>query len=193
GPDHHPAARLAAPHEPHLPVRGPRSLGGRVHQRSGRGDVPGQDRRAGEERRPLPPAAPPLYGVAALGDPGPRPRPPAHAHRAEGRRAEPGESAYRLPLPSTLLHGARGVRPRGAIAAGGAPAPVLAMPLRARAPRGRAPPSPLAPETPPPDLARHDRARRAGAGESPPAGATRGENPPADAAGLSPAAGSHSG
>ena len=54
------------------------------------------------------------------------------AHRAEGRRAEPGEAAVRLPLPSALLHGAADLLDRGAAAPRNRPGPLVGLSLRGR-------------------------------------------------------------
>ena len=57
-------------------------------------------------RRSLSRSAASLHGVAAVGDSVARSGREEDAHRAEGRRAQPGEPAVRMPIPSALLHGA---------------------------------------------------------------------------------------
>ncbi len=52
------------------------------------------------------------------------------ADRAEGRRAEPGEPAVRLPLSSALLHGAADLLDRGAAASRGRPRALVGVPFR---------------------------------------------------------------
>ena len=102
----------------------------RAHQRPRGGDVPGQDRGAGEQRELYRDPRHP-YTVSLLSAiPVPDPRSQAGAHRAEGRRAEPGEPAVRLPLPSALLHGAGHLLEGGAAAPRGAPRPLVGLPFR---------------------------------------------------------------
>ena len=88
-----------------LPVRRPRPVGGQAHQRSGRGDVPRQDRRDRAARRAVRGAWSPVHAGAAVGRPGSRSgrRAQAPPGDPQGRRAEPGQPAARLPLPHALL------------------------------------------------------------------------------------------
>ena len=71
---------------PVLPLHRARPVGGPAHLGPGRGDVPGQDRRARRHRRPVRAAGPPVHAGAAVRDPDPGPAagaaPPADpAHR----------------------------------------------------------------------------------------------------------------
>ncbi len=87
------------------PVRGARPLGGRAHQRPGRGHGPGPHRRAGRRRRAVPRPAAPVHVVPAVGHPGARSRTPA-PHRPPGRRPQLLEPARGVRIPPALSHGA---------------------------------------------------------------------------------------
>ena len=73
-----------------------------------------------------------LHRVAALGDSVARSRYEEGAHRAEGRRAEPGEAAVRLPFPPALLHGAASLFGRGAAASRDHARSLVGVSLRGR-------------------------------------------------------------
>ena len=77
-PPRRPEARV----QPDLSLRRPRSRRRRLHLGPGRGHVPRQDRGAGDLRRALPPAAPPVHDGPALGEPGAHPGAQAPAGRA---------------------------------------------------------------------------------------------------------------
>ena len=88
-----------------VPVHRPRPVGGQAHQRPGRGDVPRQDRRDRAARRAV-------RGARAIRTRAPccrrsrcptRPPSASAAGHPQGRRAEPGQSAVRLPVPHPLL------------------------------------------------------------------------------------------
>ena len=81
--------------QPDLPVHRPQPVRRPVHQRPGRGDVPGQARRAGRGGGALPAPAPPVHGRAPVGGPGRRPAHPQEAPRPAGRRAVAGGAADR--------------------------------------------------------------------------------------------------
>jgi oligopeptide transport system ATP-binding protein len=74
-----------------------------------------------------------------LGDPDRRAGAQARAHRAHGRRAEPGEAALGLPVPSPLLHGARALQGRRPAAARARAGPLVGVPLRRGTAGGDAP------------------------------------------------------
>ena len=97
-----PPRRAEAGVQPDVPLRRARPRRRRLHLRPRRGHVPRQDRRAGDLRRALPPAAAPVHDGPPLGEPGAGPRPQAPAGRAPRRRAEPDQPAVRLPLPDPL-------------------------------------------------------------------------------------------
>ena len=90
--------------EPHVPVRLARPLGRQAHLRPRGRHVPRQDRRDQRQRRALRHAAAPVHRGAALGGahPGPAHGAGAPAHRPRGRRAQPGQPAQRLRVPSAL-------------------------------------------------------------------------------------------
>jgi ABC-type uncharacterized transport system YnjBCD ATPase subunit len=92
----------AAPVRPRLHLHRARPRGGEAHRYPGRGDVPRQDRRARRQARALRRPAPPVYQGTALRDPGSGPVVEKRAHRPPGRRAEPVQPAFRLPLPHPL-------------------------------------------------------------------------------------------
>ena len=115
GAGHQPADGSAGRIRPLVPVRRARSRGGRAHQPSRRGHVPGQDRRARTDKRSLfADAAASVHGGAALGRPGARPERAEKAHHSRGRRAESRQSASRLPLSHALSVRVRPLPRRGA-------------------------------------------------------------------------------
>ncbi len=89
----------------------------------------------GDEARDLRLAGAPVHAGAPVGsaDRGADTARQAQAHRARGRRAEPGQPAVRLPVPHALLEGARDLRERGAGADRPRPGTPGRLPLR----RGR--------------------------------------------------------
>ena len=101
---------------------------------SHRGDVSGPDRRVRGEEGALQVAEAPLYGSAAVGRAGARSRHQAHPADRVGRRAEPRETATRLPFPHALPLCRAALQGRGAQAARGRAGPVRELPsaLRAR-------------------------------------------------------------
>ena len=99
---------LQQPSRAHLPVHRPRPGGGRAHQRPRRRHVPGQDRRAGRRAtRSTPTRAIPTRRRCCRRSRCPSPTRRAQRIVLDGRRAEPGQSAVRVPVPSALLHGRR--------------------------------------------------------------------------------------
>ena len=134
---------LQARVRPDLPLRRARPRGRRLHLRPRRGHVPRQDRRAGDGRGALPPAAAPVHAGAPVGEPGARAGPQAAAHRAHGRRAEPDRPAVRLPLPHALPDRAADLRRGRAAARRARPRPSRRVPLRGHVDRrGRPAPRP---------------------------------------------------
>ena len=133
GADRQPAARPAAADVADVPVRRARPVGGRAHQRPRGRDVSRQDRRAAPQRAtstaiPRHPYTVSLLSAIPVPDPD-RKRAP---HRAEGRRAEPGESADGLPIPSAVLHGAGHLLAGGSAAARDRARPLVGVSLRRR-------------------------------------------------------------
>ncbi len=131
-----PARGPAGPAGPVLCVHRPRPVGGAPHLRRGGGDVPGQDRRDGRRpRTSTTKAVAPLHAGAAC-RPCPCPIPDKEraspAHRARGRRAQPGQPAVGVPVPHPLLEGAGHLR-RGRAAA--RPIPAWATRWPATSPR----------------------------------------------------------
>ena len=109
-----PADRPARAARADLPVRRPRPVGRQAHQRSRRGDVPRQGRRDRAARHAVRGAGPPLHARPAVGRAGARSgrRAQAPPGDPQGRRAEPGQPAARLPVPHPLL-AVRAARPAG--------------------------------------------------------------------------------
>ena len=75
---------------------------GGAYLRPGGSDVPGQGGGAGFTRGPVPQPIAPVHPGAHVRHPHPRSEPEARAHHPARRRAQPGQSAQRLPLPPAL-------------------------------------------------------------------------------------------
>ena len=139
-----PAHRPARAARADLPVHRPRPVGRQAHQRPGRRDVPGQDRRDRPARRHVRPAGPPLHAGPAVRGARARSgvRAAAQARRPPGRRAEPGQPARGLPLPHPLLAVRAARQARGVPHDRSAPVrlgsrPRGGMPFRREGPRDR--------------------------------------------------------
>ena len=103
GPGPEPAQAAPARARPDLRLRRPQHGRRRAHQRPGRGHVPRPDRRAGRPARSCSAKQEHPYTAGAhVGDPDPRPGAPPPAGHPQGRRAEPGQPADGLPVPSAL-------------------------------------------------------------------------------------------
>ena len=107
---------LAARLRSHVSLHRPRPFTRPSHLRPCRRHVPRKDRRDRHEGRHLRAPVAPIHTGAAVGDPDRRSGAPrqAKAHRARGRRSEPGEPTFRLPVPNTLLEGTADLRRGGA-------------------------------------------------------------------------------
>ena len=92
---------------PHVPVHRPRPVGRASTSPTASRHVPRQGRRDRRQRRALRVPAAPVHRGAAVGRSHPRPQHRARpqAHHARGRRAQPGEPADGLRLPSALPEG----------------------------------------------------------------------------------------
>ena len=109
GPDHQPARGAAAGARRELSLHRPRSGHRRAHQSPDRGDVPGQDRRDGGERRALRAPDASLHEGALRGRAAVPPRRPHAGENHHGRGPERLEPSVRVPLPSALPGGDAGL------------------------------------------------------------------------------------
>src|SRR5690606_35380042 len=113
-----PARGAAGPAEPDLHVHLARPVGGGAHLRPGRRDVRRQGGRGRQHPGPVPPAAAPVHGGAAVGAAAAGPAEPDRDRPAQGRGAEPGEPAVGLLLPHPVPVRAGDLLGRGPAAAG---------------------------------------------------------------------------
>ena len=115
GPDHQPARAAPGRVRPDLSLRRPRPLGRGPHLRPHRGHVPRSHRRADHVPRADATAPASVLGRAALGRAraGPGRRGSTTSDHPQGRRAVPGRTAVRLPVPHALLAARADGQPRG--------------------------------------------------------------------------------